>query len=251
MSGDRTSWSPWSIEREGLLVFVWRAATPGPHGSLCRQILTAAEVRGARVLWQREGSCLELPAAGALNDRAFVADGLKQVEIIEIRTGKTLRALAKGTRSFSMTDLPDGLLVEAGDDLHLLDRATGDSRWRVGKREHLISWTPLPQADRALLQTYHGVTALVDTRAGKIVWQKASSSSNELWVVGDRIYEPWLEGSLRHSVVRLIERRLADGAVVGNVVVQNYKAFAEIQGTSIIGVQDGQIDIETEWGNLE
>jgi hypothetical protein len=248
MSDGETDWSPWAVLRGDLLVFAWRSKAKGVVPETTRDAWTAVDVRDGRPLWRRDNSYwYDAGEATALNDRALVVDGPSQVEIVESRTGKTLRALAKRDRAFSMTDLPDGLLVEAGDDVHLLDRATGDSRWRIGKHGGLISWTPIPGANRAIMQTA-GATAVVDTRAAKILWNEKSSSAAELWIVGDRIYEPTIERrSMEQSIVGLTERRLADGAAVGHYLVQDYRGFCDIGGAGIIGAHDGQVDIETEW----
>jgi hypothetical protein len=248
MSDGQYDWAPWAVQQGDLLVFAWRSVAKGVTPETYRDAWTAVDVRDGRRLWRRDNPWWYDPGeAAALNDRAVVIDGPKQVEIIDSRTGKTLRGLAKGDRWFSMTDLPDGLLVEAGVDLHLLDRVSGDSRWTIGKHGPLVSWTPLPGAGRALMQT-NSSTALVDARTGKVLWTKPSSSEYDAWVIGDRIYEPTLERrGLDDAIAGLTERRLADGAAVGHYLIQHYKQFGDIGRAKIIGVHDRQVDVETEW----
>jgi hypothetical protein len=243
MGTSTRDWSQWAVVQGDRVVFAWREEESRDN----RDSWNAVDIPSGKRIWQRRIPIWMQSEATGLDGRAIVVDTAKQVEIVDGKTGKTLRALSKGERWFSMTELPGGLLVEAGSHLHLVDRTTRADRWRLDKHGRLISWTPLPEADRALMQT-DAATAVIDTRDGKIVWQRAAASYSELWAVGDRIYEPNLERrSHEDAIVSVTERRLEDGAKIATHQVQRYQRFFDSSRVTIVGARDGKVDVVTTW----
>jgi hypothetical protein len=255
MSNGEHDWSPWAVLHSSLVVFAWRDQAPAPAApNTSRDVWTAFDLRDGRPLWRRERP-LEADSwgAAALNDGAVVVDGPAQIEIIDSRSGVTLRKIPKSDRAFSLTTVLDGLLVEAGDHLHFLDRKTAADRWLLRKRGALIAWTPIPRqacscraAEIALLHT-RSATYMVDSLRGRILWESPGNSASEPWVVGARVYEPTLKKVRQAWIAGLVVRRLRDGVPIGNHVVQRQEGFFDGATVKIIGVRGHDVDVETSF----
>jgi hypothetical protein len=239
---------PWMVVLRNVAVFALREPSGRPAPNDYRDVWTAIDRQTARTLWRRESAWHDPPGAVALNDDTLLIDDWQKVELVDGRTGTTLRVLPKTNpcASFSAVLLADGLLVEAGDDLHLLDRHAGATRWRLTKHGKLVSWLPIGPR-RLLLQTTER-DYLVGAAHGRIIWQAAASSRSPLWLFDDLLFEASLERqSTDEAAVGLTVRRLADGGVVGTHAVQRHRGFFDVGEAEILDVADGHVRLETTW----
>src|SRR5262249_29340025 len=173
MRGPAYGFLPWMVLQKKVAVFAWREPTGKPAPNDYRDVWIAIDRQTTRTLWRRETIWHDPPGAVALSDDALLIDDWQRVELVDARTGTTLRVLPKtgACSPFSVAPLGDGLLVEAGDELHLLDRRAGATRWRLDKHGPLVSWLPIGP-HRVLLQTTEG-DYLVSADDGRILWQAA------------------------------------------------------------------------------
>jgi len=242
-----TEWVPWSIMTDDTAVFAWRVPSGAPAPQDYRDVWTAVDLAGGGVLWRRDVPWHDPAGAAVVDGDTFVVDGWQEVELVELRTGRTVQQFAKRDGAFSVTALDaDRLVVEAGDELHLLSRHDHGEGWTLGKRGALVSWTPLPGGD-ALVQTGAALYR-IDARRGAIRWRSSAASPSPLWVVGGRIYQVTVRRSGADEVdVGLVADRLSDGARVATQVVQRYRRFSDLADAWIADVRNGAVTVDTRW----
>ncbi len=251
-----TEWMPWSVVLDDWLVFAWYdIGTPAAHLPEPQHVWHGVDLKTSEVRWRRTMPVHMPPGAWRLGDHLVIIDTAAAVEIVDGRTGTTVRRLAKDGESFSVRAVSGGrALVEAGAHLHLLN-AAGATEWQVtkaGDLRHVL----LVKAARAtvldvtrpwlLKTTSH--TYRLDPGTGTIAWAAESPSDGQPKILSGRMYEAWRVTAPDDKLeVSLVERNVQNGKVLRRWPVQQWTAFTDQARADVVAASAGRVQVRTEF----
>ena len=251
-----TEWMPWSVVLDDWLVFAWcDVGTPAMSLPEPQHVWHGVDLKTGEVRWRRTMPAHMPPGAWRLGEHLIIIDTSAAVEIVDGRTGTTIRRLAKESHSFSVRAVSGGrALVEAGAHLHLLN-AEGATEWQLvkqGELRHVL----LVGATRAraldvmrpwvLKTTSH--TYRIDPGTGAIAWAAESPSDGQPKIRAGRVYEAWRVSAPGGKLeVSLVERNLQNGKVLRRWPVQRWPAFTDQARADVIAASAGRVQVRTEF----
>jgi hypothetical protein len=155
----------------------------------------------------------------------LVIDQDSHVLVLETRTGRVVRRIAKGEEWI------DG---------------------RASKYGHLFELVAIPGSDDWLAKTANR-TARFNAVDGHQVWSAPSTSTARPLPSGDRIYEATLtiERAKQHARMSLIARDLGSGEVVREYPVGRHDGFFDQADVTVGGARDGWVEVTGDFVVLD
>jgi hypothetical protein len=238
---------PWSVVQDDTLVFAWREER---RRGEYRELTRAYSIATRKLLWQRDDPYHDAPGAGALGPDHFVLDQDQEVLLLETRTGRVLRRLAKSEDFFAVSRPEDGKVwVEAGAVIECLDEKSARTLWKLPKMGKLISLDGLG-GDWLVKTATHAYRIHGD---GAVVWSAPSDARSRPVIRGDRSFEGSLDGSRATKDVRILlrARDLGTGKVVREYLVASYPRFFDEGLVAALAARDGSVDVGAQFTVLD
>jgi hypothetical protein len=242
---DETEWMPWSVVQGGWLVFAWcDIGTPGARAAEPVHVWYGVELATRKVRWQRTSPVHMPPGAARLGDTFVVVDTPTQIEIIDVRTGASVRSIPKSDESASLHGVPgDRLLVEAGAELHMLNRS-GATEWRIkksGSVRHALGLDTRPWLIKTTSHTYS-----IEPGTGTLTWSAESPSEGKPVMLRGRIYEAWhVTTPVGEHVISLVERDAKGGKLLRRWPVQKRSESFDIIRAEVVAASADTVDVMT------
>jgi hypothetical protein len=251
LPGSGPGWMPWRVLQGDTVICAWSEPVPDQRDQH-RQIVRAVDIPRRKVLWERVVSAQD-PAGAAIGAHHLAVDQPKEILVLETRTGRLVRRLAKTEPSFAVTRAAPGQVwVETGGVLEALDEATASTLWRTAKQGELQWLVPIPGSGDWLMKTA-GHAYRVRAADGHAAWSAPSAASSRPLVHDGRIYEGTLvvESSHRRARMVVIERDLQSGKQVREYPVGSHAGFFDQADVAAVEAKDGWIDVATHFTVLD
>lgn len=250
--GSAAGWIPWQVVQGDTVAYAWREEVPGQRFQY-RDVVRALDVTSRRVLWERVDPAHDPPGAAAVGAAHLVVNLASAAIVLETRTGRVVRYLARRAPSFTVTRPgPGRLWVEAGGVLECIDEATAAPRWRVPLDGALRWLLPVPGGDDWLVKT-DGRTYRLRAADGRLVWSSPSASGSRPLLSGDRIYEGTVvtDGAHRHARMAVISRDLQTGKAVREYPLGSHDALFDDGSVTPVEARDGWVDVTARFVVLD
>ena len=248
LPGSGEGWMPWRVLQGNTVAVSWREEVPDrPHQY--REIVRAIDMPTRKVLWERVDPYHDAPGAFGVGADHLVVDQDSQVLVLETRTGRVVRRIAKTGESFAVASpRPGRAWVQAGSVVECIDDSTMKTVWRTSTQGQLISLSPVPGGDDWLMKTARQ-TIRLQAADGHLVWSAPSKSTSRPLLRGDRIYEATLsvERTARHAKLSLIARDLRSGKVVREYALADHDGFFDQARAAVVEARDGHVDVAADF----
>jgi outer membrane protein assembly factor BamB len=245
--GSSEGWMAWHVVLGRTVVYAWREQVPGQLYKY-RETIRAMDMDGLNVLWERVELAHDPPGAAAVGD-FLVVDRGNEVVLLETRTGRLIRSIAKSAPPFAITSPgPGRVWVEAGDAIECIDDSTTKPSWRISKQGRLLWLVPVPGSDDWLVKTT-GHVYRVRAADGRVVWSAGSTSASRPLLNGNHMYEATVvrDRSHDHAQLSVIARDLQTGKVLREYPLPSYDAFFDQGRVTAVEVHDGRVDVAAEF----
>jgi hypothetical protein len=243
------TYMPWSVLQESTLATAWREERKMPgRPSGYRDVIRTFDLETRALLWTRDDPYHDAPGAFAIGPALFALDQDHEVQLIETRTGRVLRQVAKREdeeESFAVTSpAPGRTWLEAGDVIEALDPASARPLWRLPKEGKLLSVDRLPGGDQWLVKTARHAYR-IDGRDGRVVWSAPSPCWSAPALAGARAYEACLDDhrDARWATASLVERDLATGKRLREYHVLRYQQGFDQATAVAVQARAGSVDV--------
>ena len=237
----------WEVVQGSTVAFAWRARVPGQQNQY-RDTIRAVEMHSRTVLWEQVEPAHGQVDAVAVGTDYLVVDRDREVRLLETRTGRLVRRIAKSEPSFAVTRPgPGRVWVEAGDVIECIDERTMKTVWRVSKQERLLWLLPIPGSDDWLVKTA-GHAYRLHAADGRLVWSARSTSASRPLLSGNRAYEATLvrDPTHKHAQMSVIARDLQSGDALREYALGSYDHFFDQGSVAAVEARDGWVDVAAE-----
>jgi hypothetical protein len=252
LPGSGPGWMPWRVLQGDTVICAWREEVPDRRDRY-REIVRAVDIPRKQVLWERVLQAQDPAGAAGIGAHHLIVDQPSEALVLETRTGRVVRRLAKSEPSFAVTrPAPDRIWVEAGNVLESIDEATLRTVWRISKQGELLWLVPIPGSGDWLMKTASHAYR-VRAADGHAAWSAPSASSSRPLVHDGRIYEGTLvvESSRRRARMAVIERDLQSGTVVREVPLGVHDGFFDQADVAAVEAKAGWLDVATHFTVLD
>jgi len=250
--GSGAGWNPWRVLQGHTVVYAWREEIPDQRYQY-RDIARALDMDSRKLLWERVDPAHDPPGAVGVGADHLVVDQDTAVLLLETRTGRVVRRLAKTEPSFAVASpRPGRVWIEAGGVIECIDQATMTTVWRASKQGALVALQPIRGGDDWLVKTDNH-TYRVRAADGRQLWSARSTSASRPVLSGDRAYEGSLvvDGSRRGAQMSVTVRDLASGKVVRDYPLGRHDGFFDQASVVAVEARDGWVDVTAEFTVLD